>query len=355
MASQPVQKKTLKGTFQKIFDPTKIGTWNVVRRPPVENGSVIQGKPRQTGSNAFKTHQQKEGVRLRKAINALTHGKNIFVYHNVRTNQVVYSLTRYLEKNNVLRQLVYHGKKTVPATLRKDMWVPYYSVHFKDSQVGLRAYHLLREFSMQRQLDPPREMITITEKFLNQKRPRNPNEHEKFDEKFKDKIGWLMEKKDRARAVMDQKATSVADISAVLSIQEKEIGDGFAEGKTGYLTRNERRRRRAARKKEAAKAEEHAQRISEFEAALSTSQVTYKVQDLESAKESTAEATPRSANDPVKILWTDIHNARFAESWPARVLHGELDLSRDHVMPGQKPAPGVEILAHKQFKERATA
>jgi len=83
--------------FQKILDPTKIGTWNVVRRPPVENHSVIQGKTREQNSNAFKTHQAKEGVRLRKALNALTHGKNIFVYHNIRTNQVVYSLTRYLE------------------------------------------------------------------------------------------------------------------------------------------------------------------------------------------------------------------------------------------------------------------
>lgn len=92
MASQSVSKR-----FQKILDPTKIGTWNIVRRPPVENHTVIQDKPREQNSNAFKTHQFKEGVRLRKAINALTHGKNIFAYHNIRTNQVVYSLTRYLE------------------------------------------------------------------------------------------------------------------------------------------------------------------------------------------------------------------------------------------------------------------
>ena len=92
MASQSMQKP-----FQKILDPTKIGTWNVVRRPPVENPSMVQGKPRQAGSNAFEDHQYKEGVRLQKALNALTHGKNIFAYHNIRTNQVVYSLTRYLE------------------------------------------------------------------------------------------------------------------------------------------------------------------------------------------------------------------------------------------------------------------
>jgi Tat protein secretion system quality control protein TatD with DNase activity len=40
-------------------------------------------------------------VRLQKALNAITHGKNIFVYHNVRTKQVVYSLTRYLEVSTI--------------------------------------------------------------------------------------------------------------------------------------------------------------------------------------------------------------------------------------------------------------
>ena len=87
--------------FQKILDPTKIGTWNIVRYPPVENKTVIQGKPREQNSNAFLTHRWKEGVRLRKALKALTHGKDIFVYHNLRTNQVVYSLTRYLEVSSI--------------------------------------------------------------------------------------------------------------------------------------------------------------------------------------------------------------------------------------------------------------
>ncbi|KAF7165569.1 hypothetical protein CNMCM5623_009754 [Aspergillus felis] len=341
MASQSFTKP-----FQKILDPTKIGTWNVVRRPPVENHSLIQGKPREQNSNAFKTHQWKEGVRLRKALNAITHGKNIFAYHNIRTNQVVYSLTRYLEKNSVLRQLIYHGKKTVPATLRKDMWVPYYSVHFTDSKIGLRAYHLLREFSMQRQLAPPREMITITEQFLAQKRPRNPEEAKKFDEKYADKIGWLMEKKDRARVVMDQKATSVADIAAVLSIQEDEIANGFADGKRGYLTPAARRRRREARKKEQEQTAEQAERVSAFAQTLSTPEVDYTIQEPN-------DDADLLGDNGVKILWSDIHNARFAEKWPDRVWHGELDLSRDHVMPDEKHIPGKEdLLASGQFKEK---
>ncbi|KAL2815177.1 transcriptional regulation of mitochondrial recombination-domain-containing protein [Aspergillus granulosus] len=328
------------------LDPSKMGTWQIVHRPPIEKGAIIQGVVRARNSKAFKTHQWKEGVRLRKALDAVTHGKNIFVYHNIRTNQVVYSLTRYLEKNNVLKQLMYHGKKTVPATLRKDMWAPYYSVHFQDSKVGLRAFHLLREFSKQRQLDPPREMITITEKYLAQKRPRAPEEAKKFDEKYADKIGWLMEKKDRARAVMDQKATSVADISAVIAIQEEELKNGFGIYQRGRLSHNARRRRAAVRRKDAAMATERAERIAKFEEAISTESTEFKVMEPKETDADSVEA------DTVKILWTDMHDARFAQSWPVRVVHGELDLSRDHVMAGQKSIKGGELLANYGFKER---
>ncbi|KAL1886569.1 hypothetical protein Plec18167_000501 [Paecilomyces lecythidis] len=339
-STQPIQRP-----IQKILDPTKIGTWNIVRRPPIENQSIIQGKPREQSSNAFKTFQWQEGARLRKALNALTHGKNIFVYNNIRTNQVVYSLTRYLEKNSVLSQLVYHGKKTVPATLRKDMWVPYFSAHFNEKKVGLRAYHLLREFSMQRQLAPPREMVTITEEFLAQKRPRDPNEAKKFDEEYKDKLGWLMDKKQRARVLMDQKATSVADMAAVLAIQEEEIKNGFADGKRGYLTRTARKRRRSAREHESELAEKHAQLIANFEKAISTPEVEYKIQEPHGNTEYDVQ------NDEVKILWYDLQDARYAESWPERVRHGELELTRQHVIPGQKLFD-LDVLADHAFEEK---
>jgi hypothetical protein len=145
---------------------------------------------------------------------------------------------------------------------------------------------------------------------------------------------------------MDQKATSVADISAVLAIQEEEIENGFADGKRGYLTKSARRRRREARKRNEAKANLQSERIAQFEATLSTEKVNYKIAEIKDAAES---------ENAVKILWNDLHNARFAESWPSRVLHGELDLSRDHVMPGQKPLAGVEVLANKAFQEKETA
>ena len=88
---------SIKQTFQKVLDSTALATTKFIRRPPIDPKVPIQGKPRQPSSNAYKDHQDKEGLRLQKALNSLTHGQNIFVYHNLRTKQVVYSLTRQLE------------------------------------------------------------------------------------------------------------------------------------------------------------------------------------------------------------------------------------------------------------------
>lgn len=95
MATQPPPVR--KPVFTKYLDPTKIGIWKLVRKPPIHQDTTIQGRTRTPGSNAFKEHQFREGVRLRKALQFITNGRNIFAYHNMRTNQVVYSLTRYLE------------------------------------------------------------------------------------------------------------------------------------------------------------------------------------------------------------------------------------------------------------------
>lgn len=92
-SSTPVSKPV-----QKILESTKLASLSrFIRRPHIDPETPIQGKPRQPGSNAFKEYQDREGRRLQKALNAISHGRHIFVYHNVRTNQVVYSLTRYLE------------------------------------------------------------------------------------------------------------------------------------------------------------------------------------------------------------------------------------------------------------------
>lgn len=243
--------------------------------------------------------------------------------------------------------MIYHGKKTVPAGIRRDMWIPYYSVHFGDSRLGLRAYQLLREFSRQRQLAPPPEMITVSEAFLAQKRPRDPVGAEEFDKTNNKRIGCTMEKKERARVLMDQKATSVADIAAVLEIQNQEIADGLLDDERtpGHLTRKALRRRREASKKQVAKAEENSARVSELEARLSEesgSEVKIVANDGEFP----------SVADEVRILWRDMHDANYAESWPQSVEHGELELKRSTIIGKEAVNGDVEIVANGNFAER---
>lgn len=89
-SADPAQKPEL------ILDPTKIPSLSITRYPPIKPDTVIQGRVRNPNSNAAKEYQRQEGARLRKALKRITHGRNIFVYNNMRTSQVVYSLTRTL-------------------------------------------------------------------------------------------------------------------------------------------------------------------------------------------------------------------------------------------------------------------
>lgn len=243
--------------------------------------------------------------------------------------------------------MIYHGKKTVPAEIRRDMWVPYYSVHFGDARLGLRAYQLLREFSKQRQLAPPREMITVSEAFLAQKRPRDPVGAEEFDKINLKRIGCTMEKKERARVLMDQKATSVADIAAVLGIQQQELADGILdkEHQRGHLTRKALKRRREASQSQAAKAEENSARVSALEEHLSK-RSGQQVNIVENDGD-----YPEVAEE-VKILWRDMYDAQRAESWPESVEHGELELKRSTIIGKESVDDSVEIIADSEFKER---
>src|SRR5205809_892292 len=89
MASANVQR-----TIQRL-DPTTLVTKPIVRFPS-PNGKKIQGAGRFPNSRAALTYREQESARRKKALQHLTHGKNIFVYNHLRTNQVIYSLSRSL-------------------------------------------------------------------------------------------------------------------------------------------------------------------------------------------------------------------------------------------------------------------
>ncbi|KAI1938901.1 hypothetical protein LOZ57_006285 [Ophidiomyces ophidiicola] len=334
-ATKAPRQKTL-----RLLDPTMLATSRAVRFPET-SGKPIQGKARFANSRAAQNYREHERERLKKALLHLTHGRNIFVYNHLRTNQVVYSLSRTLERNNVLSQMIYHGKKTVPASLRKDMWVPFFSVHFPSPAAGIAAFKMLREFAVQRQLAPPAAAITNTTESLARRRPRDPLAARKWDATWTPRLGQFMPKKLRARALMDQKSTSVADLAAVLALHAPTLAQTHAlpdpdlqrqladRQKKKSLSHTARKRLVAARAREAAVEARVRQRIATLERALSR-----QANGKAAARVDDRGVLGAHAVEPgqVKVLWTDLHDAVHAADWPPFVMHGELAPVRDHVM-----------------------
>ncbi|KIW64239.1 hypothetical protein PV04_09186 [Phialophora macrospora] len=199
--------------------------------PPISPDSPsakwVQGKWRTGNSKAVKNRKAIQDIQVAKALRHKTHGLDIYAYRHIRTNQVVYSLTRTLQENKVLAQLLYHGKKTVPATVRNDMWTPYFSIHFPATPAGalegLFAFQKLRELSMQRQLSPPEDLIRATQEDIDIVKSKIGSPTTLQEMAIRDelrgkipKLNEILPKKLRAQKLMDQKATSVADAAFVL-------------------------------------------------------------------------------------------------------------------------------------------
>jgi len=183
----------------------------------------------------------------------------------------------------VLKQMLFHGKKTVPTAIRRDMWTPYFSVHFPEnlagSYAGLSAFKRLRELSTQRQLSPTKSMLTATSEDVEVGKSKlgGPMEirlleqSEKWQDKEKlvlkiPKEGELLPKKLRARRLMDQKATSVADVAFVLDWISSGPGpvDKMIAIETDRVARHKERSRKARARFNAA-ASAHSQKDAEIE------------------------------------------------------------------------------------------
>lgn len=179
--------------------------------------------------------------------------------------------------------MLFHGKKTVPAAVRRDMWTPYFSVHFPEnlagSYIGLSAFKRLRELSTQRQLSPTKSMLTATQDDVDIAKSKlggpllvqRLEQSEKWQDKEKlnlklPKEGELLPKKLRARRLMDQKATSVADVAFVLDWISS--GPGPVEKmiaiETDRVARHKDRTRKARARFNAA-ARAHSQKEAEIE------------------------------------------------------------------------------------------
>lgn len=203
------------------------------------------------------------------------HGRQIFVYSHLQTKQVFYSLKQNVkvlltlllltliipccavstiernangnQNNKALRQLPYNGKKTVPAALRKDLWSPLARIEFPagHSAAGLNAFRMLREYRTLHETQWPKELA--------------------LDDK-----GRTLSKKLRGRKLCDQRANSIADISATL-------------GKVSLVEKSVK-----------GKAEKEVEEIS------------------------------------TTVRWSDILDAEYAASWPESVVHDNWETTRNN-------------------------
>ncbi|KAL8737985.1 MAG: hypothetical protein Q9181_001167 [Wetmoreana brouardii] len=216
------------------------------------------------------------------------HGTQIFVYNNIRTNQVIYSLTRALNNNSSLKQLPFLGKKTVPACLRKDLWHPLCHISFPRPSQGLLAYRRLREFRRLRETAYPRRLIT---------RNKSPN-------------GPLLPKKKRGKVLMDQKANSIADLAKILYLQKK--------GLTSEQVENAKRRK------------ERVERL--------------KAKGKKTMRRREPQEPERGGVEGVVIRWANLLDAEFAKTWPEKVIHDGLTAHRYTAAfpPLEKPDPLAE-------------
>ena len=175
-----------------------------------------------------------------------------------------------------MKQLPFLGKKTVPAALRKDIWLPFALVEFPSSLQGLNAFRKLREFRRLHETAYPLDIITIKE-----------GEH----------AGKLMKTRQRGKVLMDQKANSVADLAAVLLQDEQ----GPTEESAKHKERSKRFWDRVNRQK------------------------------VEAGKTPTQKRPNLSLGpivDEVRIRWANIMDAHYAEKWPESVVHHTLERSR---------------------------
>ena len=106
-----------------------------------------------------------------------------------------------------------------------------------------------------------------------------------------------MSTKERGRVLMDQKANSIADLAAVLLQQESGPGEERVE-------RGERRR----------------ERVEKLKKRKGEKKVKKAPIDVEKEFGMGVEG--------VKVFWANVLDAEFAKTWPEKVVHGDLRVSR---------------------------
>ena len=251
-----------------------------------------------------------------------------------------------------MKQLVFHGKKTVPRALRRDVWRPYFSIHFPKTPggaaKGLLVFQELRELSMRRQLKPPKEMVIATDQDIQTiKNKYRPHQLKDATERSSTKrggqytrldmpvVGMRLPKKMIARRLMNQRGTAVADVAAVLkrhvmrkpaNLTLKERADQNEverkEREAGLSSRNHKRLQEI-RKKEDEKAEDIADRMEYVKPRPGYAQLQRHTKDRISMEYEGLMYVPGEGMD--LKLFKDAEDATQKESGAARALEDAMN------------------------------
>ncbi|KKA31050.1 hypothetical protein TD95_002957 [Thielaviopsis punctulata] len=128
------------------------------------------------------------------------HGEKIYIFTNIATDEIVYSHTKVLNVYKAFKQMPFAGKKNRPAKIRKDLWRQLAVVSFPEGLgvVGQSVFQRLREFRMRHFLEWSDDMYL---------KPNPDKPH----------LKQSRTRQERGRAIIAQKANSIADLAAVLA------------------------------------------------------------------------------------------------------------------------------------------
>ncbi|EWC48182.1 hypothetical protein DRE_02286 [Drechslerella stenobrocha 248] len=162
--------------------PKKITAHSLIRRLPEKKFTKRTPIREQLKQTRAREYPKDDIGDLSREANPL--GSHIYFYTNIATKRVIYSLYQTLNNTKALKQITFMGKKSVPATLRKDMWTPFLTATFTNSATGLKAFQHLRELRRLHETQWDKELLTKPVR-------------------------------ERSKILQDQRANSIADLAAI--------------------------------------------------------------------------------------------------------------------------------------------
>ncbi|KAK4106138.1 hypothetical protein N658DRAFT_490741 [Parathielavia hyrcaniae] len=237
--------------------------------------------------------EPKQGGRRSRGIPPPGHGERLWVYNHIVDNFTIYSMTPALRSNKAFRQMPHTGKKLIPAKLRKDYWRPMAVVEFGAGRgdVGRSVFHKLRELQRRHQLE------------------------------WDDPDLLAMSRRERGKALNDQRGNSVADLAAVLA--------GRGKGnRVVFLGEAENESSKVGGGKSAKGGVKKNKKTDPVETAKGAAAGEEKEEEggvvemgLEQSSPGAEAAGKKVKLYPATVYWANEQDKYYAESWTENVAH----------------------------------